>query len=219
MNQTTDPTAPHAASAAPGRLERALNTPMSRGDHVALRILLVLTAVGAAIAVVAALWPSTTIQFIAQSADPGPRLPTTGTAANASANYSDQVVWTITDPTLAQRLLVALPTILGAAAVLGGVALLIGITASIRRDRAFTRTTATRVRWLALLVLLVGLLQPFVTAAVSFALVAQVQDQPSVLFTFNLTDFAPVLVGMLLLALGEVFSRGIVLADDVEGLV
>lgn len=219
MNQTTDPTDPHAPPTAPGRLERALNTPMSRGDHVALRILLVLTAMGAAIAIVASLWPSTTIQFTADSADPGPRLPTTGTAANASASYSDQIVWTITDPSLAQRLLVALPTILGAAAILAGVALLIGITASIRRERAFTRTTASRVRWLALLVLLAGLLQPFVKVAVSFALVAQVQDQPSVLFTFNLADFAPVLVGMLLLALGEVFSRGIVLADDVEGLV
>ena len=55
--------------------------------------------------------------------------------------------------------------------------------------------------------------------ACQFALAAQLRDDPGVLFTFGLFEFAPILVAMLLIALCQVFRHGQQLERDVEGLV
>lgn len=207
------------ATVEPSRLSRAIHAPMSRADHLVLRVLLALVALGAATSAVVALWPGDTIAFTAAVDGRGPAYTPAGSATDASATYASEVVWTLTEPSLGDRVLVGLPTVFAAVCVILGVLLLLGIVSNIRRDQAFSRQTLSRVRWLALLVVFGGLLQPFVAMAVSFAMAARVQAEPSVLFTFSLVEFAPVLVGMLLLVLGEALTRGAALADDVEGLV
>lgn len=203
----------------PSRLSGVFTKPPSAADVVVVRIILVLIMIAAAAALVFALWPSQSINYTTAAASAAAAPVPDGTAANVTVAHTDELVWTISDPNLAQRLLVALPTLLGAALVGIGAWLLFGITTRIHRGHAFARPTITRLRALALVVLFGGLVLPFIELTTKFALSAQVQSEPHLLLTFDLIVFWPVIVGLLLLLLTEVFVKGRVLSDDLEGLV
>lgn len=201
-----------------GLLARTLSAPLDTGDYVLLHVLLALTGLGAIISIINALWPRSQVAFVASQPDLGPVIPNGGTAG-ASVRYSDQVLWTLTDPSVADRLLVALPAVFGALVVLAAVVLVWKVVARIRGGHAFTPATVRLVRALALVVTFGGLLWPFTQMGAQFVLVTRHNPEPRSLFTLQFTHFAPFLAGMLLVLLTEVFARGAQQADDLEGLV
>lgn len=172
---------------------------------------------GAAIAAIANLWPTRTIDFLVGTGDPGPARTVAGQASNATARYNAEVLWTITDPSLGQRLLVALPGLWGAALVIVIALLFRSVVTRIRNGGAFTAATTNRVRAIALVLIFGGILYAAILAVTQFALVAGLQDEVSVVFTID--PIAPFVAGFVLLVLVEVFRRGIQLSEDVEGLV
>lgn len=217
---STQPGGDHRPSATPAESasrDRAFR--MTGADYVILKVLLALVALGALASIVVALWPGDTIEFTSHSASRGPSAGIAGLASNAHVTWADRLLWTISDPSVGQRILVALPQVFAALCVLAAALLVYSLAGHLARDAAFTRPALHRLRALALVLVFGGILWPFLMMGATFALVAGLQDDPSVLFTFSLTDFAPLLVGMLLLAVAEAFRRGIGLAEDVEGLV
>ncbi|MGD7732255.1 DUF2975 domain-containing protein [Propionibacteriaceae bacterium G57] len=200
----------------PNPLIRLVNTPPSTADIVVLRALLVLIMIGAAVATVAALWPTSSISYTALTDDTTPAPGPAGTAANVSLAHADELLWIITDPTLGQRLLVALPVVFVAALVAVGAWLVLGIVTRISRGEAFGPAA---IRRLSLVVLLGGITAPFVELASRFALSAQLQDQPQVFFRFELMDIWPIVVGMVLLLITQVFRRGAAMTDELAGVI
>lgn len=214
-----DTDSPADRQGSPGPLARALTSPPSTADIVITRIILLLVIAAAVVTVVVSLWPSEAVHWTTAAASGTPMLPPAGAATNLSLAYPDEWVWTITGPTLAQRILVALPTVVTAVLVGLGAWLLQGITLLIHRGQAFSPATINRLRALAIMVLIGGLVVPFVEVATRFALAAQVLEQAELLLHFDATVFWPVLVGLLLLLLTEVFVKGRRMGEDLEGLV
>lgn len=200
-------------------VSRALSAPPSSADFVIVRIILVLIMIGSAATIVVHLWPSRTIDYTMATATAASLPAPEGAASNVSLAHTGEAVATITDPTIAQRLLVATPVLFVALLVGVGAWLLYGITARIHRGDAFGRSTITRLRALAIMVLLGGVVAPFLMLGTRFVLSDQLLAAPEVLFTIDATTAWPVIVGLLLVLLTEVFTRGRALSDDLEGLV
>lgn len=201
-------------------IAKAIEAPLSRADYVFVHVLLWVVVAGAAIAAIGNLWPTRTIDFLVGTGDPGPARTVAGQASNATARYNAEVLWTITDPSLGQRLLVALPGLWGAALVIVIALLLRSVVTRIRNGGAFTTATTNRVRAIALVLIFGGILYAAILAVTQFALVAGLQDEVSVAFTIDpIAALAPFVAGFVLLVLVEVFRRGIQLSEDVEGLV
>lgn len=194
-------------------------TTVSRGDFRAARVLIGLTAAASLIGAVVSLWPSGPLIFSSAVEQAGPAYPASGLRPGVSVRYDDQVVWTLTDPTLSQRLLAALPGLVVVAGVLACAWCMWRLMDAVGAGEPFSRRSTRLVRALALVLIGVGILWPFAHMFAGFALVTQVQDVPSVLFTFNLLQFWPIVAGFFLLVLTEVFVRGNRLRDDVDGLV
>lgn len=199
-----------------GRLDRSFA--MTGRDYLVLKLLLALVALGSLVSLVDALWPRRTITFRSSSGDAGPAAAMTGLPANVSVHHGDELVWSITDPSLGQRVLAALPALFGALCVLAAALVLYSLASHLARDAALTRPVLNRLRVLGLVLAFGGVLWPFVRMLTAFALSVGVESS-SVAVVFSLAEFAPVLAGMVVLAIAEAFHRGIGLSEDVEGLV
>ncbi|MGD8214251.1 DUF2975 domain-containing protein [Aestuariimicrobium sp. Y1814] len=207
------------SSGKPNPITRAISAPLSTTDVLITRIILVLVMVGAAAIIVSALWPTDTVDYVTAAPSVAAVATPDGTAANVTLAHQAEWVWTISSPTIGQRLLVAAPTILRSALVGVGAWLLLGITTRIHRGEAFAEATISRLRALAIMIMFGGLIVPFLELGTRFALSAQLQESPEVTLLFSPTVFWPVLVGMLLLLLTQVFVKGQAMGDDLEGLV
>lgn len=204
----------------PSLASRAFNAPLSKADHQFLRICLWLIAAGALAVVIVQLWPADLITFARSAADNGPASTPAGVASNVTAFWAPEKVWTIADPTYGQQLLVALPPIVSALFVMLGALILLDLVAALRTDQAFTVRSVKRVRQLGILLMAAGVLLPFIKAGTEMSLSSVVgDDAPGMLFTFDLAELTPLLVGMLLIGLAEVFGKGVRLSEDVDGLV
>jgi len=123
------------------------------------------------------------------------------------------------DPTAGQYLLALVPGLLGVAAVALGAVLLLGVARALRHGDPFTPSSARRLTAVAFLVLVAGLVSP---VCVELLRVVLIETTPAGLrgWTFSVDLSAwPVLTGMLVLFVAEVFRRGAALRADVEGLV
>ncbi|MGA4670966.1 DUF2975 domain-containing protein [Propionibacteriaceae bacterium Y1923] len=215
-----DPGSDKAGSSGnPNPITRAMSAPLSTTDVLITRIILVLVMVGAAAIIVSALWPTDTVDYVTAAPSVAAVATPDGTAPNVTLAHQAEWVWTISSPTIGQRLLVAAPTILRAVLVGVGAWLLLGITTRIHRGEAFAEATISRLRALAIMIMFGGLIVPFLELGTRFALSAQLQESPEVTLLFSPTVFWPVLVGMLLLLLTQVFVKGQAMGDDLEGLV
>ncbi|WP_425309125.1 DUF2975 domain-containing protein [Ammonicoccus fulvus] len=191
----------------------------SRGDFLFARLLVIVVALALTIGAVATLWPSGPLEFTASLQDPGPAYAAGATAPGASATYAPEVVWTLTDPSIGERLLAGLPALFLLVVGLVAAWLVWKLISAAQSGEPFTRTTVRYSRALAALVLIGAAIWPFLLMGVQFALVTRVQSEPSVLMWFTGFDFLPIVIGALLVILTEVYARGLDLRDDVEGLV
>lgn len=122
------------------------------------------------------------------------------------------------DPGLGQRLLLALPQIIGGLLLLLVLALLLQVARTLCGGDVFVVGNVRRLRVMGLMVLLQAVVAPVLLAVTTQMLVSGTSVADRVPFS---AAFAGeyVLLAFLLLALGEVFWRGAKLRADSEGLV
>lgn len=122
------------------------------------------------------------------------------------------------DPDLGQRLLLALPEIVGSLLLLLILALLFKMARTLRGGDAFVPVNARRLSVIGLTVLVQAALAPVLLALTTEILVSGTLMAEQVPFSATFTG-EYVLLAFLILALGEVFRRGTKLRADTEGLV
>jgi len=125
----------------------------------------------------------------------------------------------LSDLSAGQYLLALAPQLLAVLALGAGALLLLGVARALRHGDPFTPGSARRLTLLGLLVLVAGLVGPVVGEVLRLALVESARDAVrGWTFSVELTAW-PVLTGILVLFVAEVFRRGAALRADVEGLV
>ncbi len=122
------------------------------------------------------------------------------------------------DPTPAQRLLYAVPVVLGTVIILLVLMLLLGIARTLRSGDPFVAGNARRVTAIAALALIGGIATQVVDQFVKAELLQAPGVPEQITPVFELS-FLPVIVGLPLAFFAEVFRRGTKLREDVEGLV
>ncbi|GAA1162839.1 hypothetical protein GCM10009654_19410 [Streptomyces hebeiensis] len=122
------------------------------------------------------------------------------------------------DPDLSQRLLLALPEIVGSLLLFLILALLFEMARTLRGGDVFVPVNARRLSVIGLAVLVQALLGPVLPALTTEILVSGTPTAEQVPFSVTFTG-EYVLLAFLILALGEVFRRGTKLRADTEGLV
>lgn len=147
------------------------------------------------------------------------RTSTTGvTDGPVTLRGTEQAELTFADPNLTERMLLALPRISGALLLLLAIELLRRIARTLRAGDVFVPDNARRLTVIAVIVLALGILGPLVQALTTDLLVAGTPARDAVPFEVTFA-FGPVLLGLLIAALAEVFRRGTALRADTEGLV
>jgi hypothetical protein len=121
-------------------------------------------------------------------------------------------------PDLGQRLLLALPDVVGSLLLLVILALLLQMARTLRDGDVFVPKNARRLSAIGLTVLVQAVLSPVLPSLTTEGLVSgtPMADQVPLSVTFT-GEY--VLLAFLILALGEVFRRGTKLRADTEGLV
>ncbi|MGC9537138.1 DUF2975 domain-containing protein [Streptomyces sp. UG1] len=122
------------------------------------------------------------------------------------------------EPAVGQRLLLALPEIIGSLLLLLILALLLQMARTLRGGDVFVPMNARRLSVIGLTVLVQAVLSPVLSALTTEALVSGTPTADQIPFSATFTG-EYVLLAFLILALGEVFRRGTKLRADTEGLV
>lgn len=139
-----------------------------------------------------------------------------GRPVEISGPYVAQV--SFLDPSPAQRVIWLLSELVGPLLASVIVILLLLVAVSARRGDPFTRANTARLRAIAALVMVGGTAVSFLSSVVSMWLVAESPAGRIVTPSVSIT-LLPLLVGLLVLALAEVWNRGVALREDTEGLV
>ncbi|MEU5717536.1 DUF2975 domain-containing protein [Streptomyces sp. NPDC020403] len=147
-----------------------------------------------------------------------------GTVTDAVKGYGMTLTGThradlvLAGPDVGQRLLLALPEIVGSLLLLLILALLFKMARTLRGGDVFVPVNARYLSVIGLAVLVQALLAPALTALTTEILVSGTPMAEQVPFSVTFTgEYA--LLAFLVLALGEVFRRGTTLRADSEGLV
>ncbi|MBO8186436.1 DUF2975 domain-containing protein [Streptomyces spirodelae] len=139
-----------------------------------------------------------------------------GHGMSLSGNHRVDLVFA--DPDLGQRLLLALPEIVGSLLLLLILALLLKMARTLCGGDVFVPMNARRLSIMGIAVLVQAVLAPILPALTTEILVSGTPLAEQIPFSATFTgDY--VLLAFLILALGEVFRRGTKLRADTEGLV
>ncbi|MEV6822009.1 DUF2975 domain-containing protein [Nocardiopsis dassonvillei] len=148
--------------------------------------------------------------------------------ATASGDYGTAAVGTMQltfhDPTVGERLLLAVPGLLSVAAVLVVMVTLLGLLRSLDLGDPFVPVNVRRVRTIALTVLGAAVVLPLTRMVCEGLLQTRALHTDGFAFALGVPggngfSFTLVFVGLVVAALAEVFRRGTRLREDVEGLV
>ncbi|UGT57612.1 DUF2975 domain-containing protein [Nocardia asteroides] len=134
------------------------------------------------------------------------------------------MVITFHDPDAMERLLLAAPGLLGAAAALVVLVCALRVATTLGREDPFVPANARRIYTIAITFLAATLLVPALAAFTRAELQARALTEHSIVLLRFSIDFASptgaaLLAGVALIALAEVFRRGTTLRDDAAGLV
>ena len=143
---------------------------------------------------------------------------TTLTESGGLKLATDSTTLTVADPSLGQRVLLELPTVVTAVLVLVGIYWLFQVARTLSAGEPFVPRNPLRLFGIAGLLAVGTMLDGLLTAITTDRLVSGTPLEERVPFSvhFSLT---PVLVAFLLAALAEAFRIGVRLRDDAEGLV
>lgn len=145
---------------------------------------------------------------------------TPGAAAGGDLTLTGtrQAELALRDPDITQRILLDTPGILASALTLLAIFLLVRIVRTLRAGEPFVPPNARRIRVIAAIVLVVGVLGPVAEAITTQLLVRGSPVAELVAFEMRINAM-PFVAGLLIAALAEVFARGTRLRQDTEGLV
>ncbi len=146
------------------------------------------------------------------------RAPGTGMGEAVRLGGSRQAEVTIASPDFQQRLLLALPEIVGSLLLMLILGLLFRMARRLREGDVFVPENVRRLSVIALAVLAIGVFGPLVQAGTTAMLVRGTSVADMVPFSYTIS-FACLLLAFLIAALAEVFRRGARLRADTEGLV
>jgi hypothetical protein len=124
----------------------------------------------------------------------------------------------LTHPDVQQRILLALPDIFNGALLILVLALLLRMARTLRDSDVFVPENARRLHVIAAAIVAMGILGPLVDTVTAHLLISGTPISPAVPFAYTVSA-APVLLGLLVAALAEVFRQGTRLRADTEGLV
>jgi hypothetical protein len=161
--------------------------------------------------------PFDTVHTREVSLDEPTRVPEVAAGA-VTLRGTDRAELVFTDPDLTERVLLVLPLVAGALLLALAIELLRRIARTLRDGDVFVPENARRLTLIALVALVIGLVGPVVQAITTDLLIAETPVRDAVPFEITFSA-APVVLGVLVAALGEVFRRGTVLRADSEGLV
>jgi hypothetical protein len=156
---------------------------------------------------------------------PEPSVAVEAASPDVSVAAPPEVVVAFHDPTALERFLLAAPGLLGIAAVLVVLFMVLRLVQSLDRGEPFVAANVRRVYAIACTVLVGSLVVPVVGAVCDSVLRSRALGADGLVLTTGLfggeggISLALVLTGFLLAALAEVFRRGARLRADVEGLV
>jgi Protein of unknown function (DUF2975) len=126
----------------------------------------------------------------------------------------------LTDPTHGERLVQAIPGLLGAAVSITVALLLFQLLRTTQAGDPFTRRNVRRINTVALAVGIGGTFAQLAQEIADNAFYTSGRLPLPETMIFDLTLFlTPVFVMMVIFLIGETFRRGVKLRDDVEGLV
>ncbi len=152
------------------------------------------------------------------SADEGPAVPGPG-GGGATGHYLGWATWTIPNPTGWQWFGSLLPDAFTAVALLVGGLTLWRLVTLTRAGEPFSTAGVRQVRVLSLVVVAYAVLAPFLRLFADALVMTPVQRNLDVRFQIEVQDFAPFVIGLLILVAAECFRQGLRLRDEVEGLV
>jgi len=158
------------------------------------------------------------LQWETLAADDGPTVtgPATG---GAVGRYLGWTAWTIPHPTDLQWLGSLLPDLVTALALVLGCLTLWRLLTLTRAGEPFSTAGVRQVRVLSILVLAYAVVVPFLRLLADALVMTPVQDQLEVRFQLEVQDFAPFVIGLVMLVAAECFRQGLRLREDVAGLV
>lgn len=197
-----------------------------RGDYLAIKVTLGITMLGSILFglvrfVVDAVTNAPLAMSYTTKVPQGvvlPRGATRGIRAIPGGEATLEVL--IKDATLGERLGQALPGALLLTMTIAIVWLLFQLLRSIQSGEPFTRGNVKRINAIALIVGFGGLLAQFLQGLADNAIntTGRLPKPDTLIFVFALTPL-PIIVMFAILLIGEAFRRGVVLRNDVEGLV
>ena len=197
------------------------STSFSRGDYLATKVLLVVTAV---VVSTLSLLPGLVawargrpLQVTGQDPTAGPAPEVPG-APGVVGRRTNEVVWSVLDPSAGQRVVALVPAVITTVVVVVAAVVLWRLVVTTQRGRPFDGRAVRQLRVLGVLVLAYACVATFADPLVLLAVFWSVQA-PLVGFTLDLSGLFPLVVALLLLVLAEGFRVGSRLHDDVEGLV
>ncbi|QUH06354.1 DUF2975 domain-containing protein [Saccharopolyspora erythraea] len=141
-----------------------------------------------------------------------------GTPGPVALRGTDNAELVFAAPDLAERLLLALPGVVGSLLLVVIFEVLLRIARTFRDGDFFVPKNAPRLLAIALIVPLFGILPPMVDAITTDLLVSGTAVEGSVRTVFEF-DAGPVLLGLLIAAAAVAFRNGARLRDDTAGLV
>lgn len=124
----------------------------------------------------------------------------------------------LANPTASQHVVHLLPHLLAVLIAVAVAGLLLGTVRDLGAGDPFTQDSVRRLRALALIVIVGGLLVQGVGEVARNELVSSVSGLEDLPIT-GVLSFWPLAAGLLIAFLSEVFARGVALREDVEGLV
>ncbi len=131
---------------------------------------------------------------------------------------AETAIYTLKDPTVLDRLANAADEILTAIVVIAVTRLLFLVVRSLREGDPFNRRNAERLRWAAIAAGVGGMAAASVGTWSQMVMGDKVPDNLPTAVNTSLS-FAPVFIGLLLLMIAEVFRRGAVMREELEGVV
>lgn len=187
-------------------------------DQGLLEGLLVLVAIGAVVVAVLFGLDTATADHLEQPVDLRENVATIDPATVGGYRLKvDSATLLIEDPDAGQRIAAMIPMVVTTLVVGIASTLLWMIARSIRKGDPFHRSNARRLMWAAVVVLVGGMGASVADVFVSVSFADAAEGLP--IDHAGTLSLLPLPIGVVLAALSEIFRRGAVLRDDVEGLV
>ncbi|WP_190819440.1 DUF2975 domain-containing protein [Saccharopolyspora pogona] len=144
-------------------------------------------------------------------------LPGTAPAGPVALRGTHDAVLIFTDPSFADRLLLALPTLVGNLLLMAALSILLRVARTFRDGDFFVPENAPRLFAIAAIVTSSGLVVPLADMITTDLLVSGTEVAQSIRTVFEF-EF-PLFLGLLIAAAAMAFRNGIRLRTDTEGLV